>query len=120
MTRLLGLLLASMLAVTPTVDMVCRAVCTPDTAAADAPSCHEVVSATADGALLPATSCQRDAAAAAPPTDGTRNAVTRAPLVTVQVTAFAHVSASVGADLRRQAVRPRTPQTYLSTVVLRI
>lgn len=120
-TRLFGLLLALMFGATPTVDMVCRSLCTPDAMAAVAPSCHEVVSQTADGVLLPAVACQRDVVAAVAPADGTRNLVPPAPLVTAQVTAFLHVAAPAGCDINRLAVRPRPPQAYpSSTIVLRI
>lgn len=120
MTRLSGLLLALLFSVMPTVDIVCRALCTPDPTSASAPSCHEVAAPTSDGVLLPAVACQRDAVAAVAPADGTRNLVPPAPLVTAQVTAFLQVAAPAGADMNRPAVRPRPPQAYPSTIVLRI
>jgi hypothetical protein len=120
MTRLFGLLLALLLSVTPTVDVACRAVCTPQLMGAAAESCHEVASPNVDGVLLPALACQRDAVAAVAPADGARTVLAPAPLVTAQATAFAFVPASAGADLRPQAVRPRLPHAYPSTVVLRI
>lgn len=119
MTRFSGLLLALIFTVTPTVDMVCRAMCTPQLMAAAAPSCHEVGSANADGALLPAVVCQRDAGAAVAPADGARNLLVSAPLVTAQVPVLAHVPESGRAALRR-SVRPCSPHGYYSTTVLRI
>lgn len=120
MTNPLATLLALLLAVTPTVDVACRTVCTPQLTGAAADSCHEVASSNADGVLLPAVACQRDAVAAVAPADGARNLLAPAPLVTAQATAFAFVPASTGAHLRRQVVRPRLPHAYPSTVVLRI
>jgi hypothetical protein len=120
MTRLSSLLLALLLTVTPTVDVVCRAVCTPQLMGAAAPSCHEAASQIADGVLRPAVTCQRDAAAAVGPVDGARSLVAQAPLVTLHIAALAPVPASAGADLRREAVRPRLPHAYPSTTVLRI
>jgi hypothetical protein len=120
MTRLSGLLLAFLLAVSPTVDVACRALCTPQLVGAAADACHEVASADLDGVLLPAQACQRDAVAALAPADGARNLVAPAPLVTAQATPVAFVPASAGAHVRRQAVRPRPPHAYPSTVVLRI
>lgn len=120
MSRLSSLLLALLLTVTPTVDVTCRAVCTAQLIGAAANPCHEVASPNVDGVLLPAVACARDAVAAVAPADGTRTLVAPAPLVTAQATAFAFVPASAGAHLRRQAVRPRLPHAYPSTVVLRI
>ena len=54
MTRLSSLLLALLLTVTPTVDVVCRAVCTAQLMGAAANPCHEVASPNVDGVLLPA------------------------------------------------------------------
>jgi hypothetical protein len=120
MTRLSSLLLALMFSVLPTADMVCRARCTPDPTAASAPSCHDVTPPTLDGVLLPAVACQRDAGAALAPANGTRNLVAPAPVVTAPITAFFHAAAPAGAATNREAVRPRPPQAYPSTIVLRI
>lgn len=120
MSRLPAPLLAVLLAVTPTLDAVCRAVCTPVTTAADVPSCHEVDGATTDGVLVPVACCHSDAVTAVLPTDVTRNLVARAPLVTAQISSFGYMPASAGADIRRQAVRPRLSHSYPSTIVLRI
>jgi hypothetical protein len=119
MNSLLATVLALLLAVTPTVDMVCRAVCTPQLTGAPAQSCHEVAFPTVDGVLLPVAACQRDAAATLAPADAARNLVVPAPLIPVQVMASPFVSASSGADLRRQVLRPRS-HGYASTTVLRI
>lgn len=117
MTRFSSLLLALLLAVTPTVNVVCRAVCTPNPSAAPVPSCHEVASNTAE--WLPGVTCQRDALAAVASTDVARNIVAPAPLVTAFVIGFVLVPASSSADLRRQAPRPPS-HGYTSTTVLRI
>lgn len=120
MTRLPGLLLALMFSVMPSADIVCRALCTPDPTSASAPSCHDVTAPTLDGVLLPAVACQRDASAAVAPADGTRSLVPPAPVVTARITASLHAAAPAGADMNRQAVRPRPPQACPSTIVLRI
>jgi hypothetical protein len=120
MIRLSGLLLALMFSVMPTVDTVCRALCTPEPTSASAPSCHDVAAPTRDGVLLPAVACQRDAIAAVAPADGTRNLVPPAPIVTARLTTVLDAAAPAGADMHRQAVRPRPPQAYPSTIVLRI
>ena len=121
MIRLPALLLASVLAVTPTVDVVCRAVCSRATTGVVVPSCHEVHSVAAtDGLLLPATSCRHDAVTMTPPTEGTRSLPARTPLVTVEITSFLHVSSSISACIGRQAGRPRATHAYPSTIVLRI
>ena len=120
MIRFFGLLLALMFTVTPTVDMVCRATCTPQPMAEAASSCHEVVSVTADGVLLPAVVCQRDAAKAVAAAEGARSLVAPATLVTAQVAAFLDLRASNTPDLRRHAPRPRATHGYPSTIVLRI
>ena len=120
MTRLSGLLLSLLFAVAPTVDMVCRATCTPVPMTADASSCHEDSYPTADAVLLAAVACRFDAVTAVAPTEGARNLVAPAPLLTAQVTTFAHVLVSTGAGLRRHALRPRLPHGYPSTIVLRI
>ena len=119
MKTLLATVLALLLAVTPTVDVLCRAVCAPQLMGAAAPSCHEVASPTVDGVLLPGGACQRDAVATLAPADAARNLVVPASLVPVQVMASSFVSASSGADLRRQVLRPRS-HGYASTTVLRI
>ncbi len=120
MTRISGLLLAVLLAVTPTVDVVFRAVCTPNPTAAASPSCHEVASGTADGVLMPSGStCQREPVAALAPADGALNIVAPAPIVTVQVMAFALVPVSTSANLDRQT-RPGSSHGYPSAIVLRI
>jgi hypothetical protein len=116
MTRLSSLLLALLLTVTPTVDVVCRAVCTPNPTAAAVPSCHEVASDTAE--WLPDVTCQRDALAAVAPTDVARSIVAPAPLVTALVIVSVLVPASSSAGLRRQA--PPPSHGYPSTTVLRI
>jgi hypothetical protein len=119
MTHLSSLLLVVMLAVTPTVDVVCRAVCTPNPIASASASCHEFASETADGLWLPGVTCQRDAVAAAAPADGARNLVAPAPLVSVLVKRFAYVRASGSANLQR-LMQPRSSHGYPSTIVLRI
>ena len=119
MIRFFGLLLALMFTVTPTVDMVCRATCTPQPMAVAASSCHEVDSVTADGVLLAAVFCQRDAAKAVA-AEGARSLVAPAALVTAQVSASLDLRASHTPDLRRHAPRPRTTHGYPSTIVLRI
>jgi hypothetical protein len=116
MTRFSSLLLALLLAVTPTVDVVCRAVCTPNPSAAAVPSCHEAASDTAE--WLPGVTCQRDALSAVAPTEGARNIVAPAPLVTALVISSVLVPASSSADFRRQA--PPPSHGYPSTTVLRI
>jgi hypothetical protein len=120
MARLSSLLLTVLLAVTPTVDVVCRTVCTPNPTAAASPSCHEVASGTGDGMLVPGgTTCQREPVAAVTPADGARNIVAPAPLVTVQVMAFAIVPVSTSANLERQT-RSGSSHGYPSPIVLRI
>jgi predicted cobalt transporter CbtA len=120
MIRLSGLLLALMFSVMPTVDIVCRALCTPEPSSASPPSCHDVAAPTPDGVLLPAVACQRDASVAVAPADGTRNLVPPAPIVTARFTTFLDAAAPAGADMHRLAVRQRPPQAYPSTIVLRI
>jgi hypothetical protein len=117
MIRLSSLLLALLLAVTPTVDVVCRAVCTPNPSAAAVPTCHEVASDTAE--WLPGVTCQRDALAAVVSTDGARNIVAPAPLVTALVIGSVLVPASRRADLRRQTPRPPS-HGHASATLLRI
>ena len=120
MTRLSSLLLALMLAVTPTVNVVCGAVCTPNPTAATSPSCHEVASGTADGVLVPGgATCQRDPVAAVAPADAARSIVAAAPFVTALIVGSERVPASSSADLRRQTPRPPS-HGYASTTVLRI
>ncbi len=120
MYRLSGLLLALMFAVMPTVDMVCRALCTPDPIASAAPACHEVAFQSADGVLLPAVDCQRDVIAVVAPAEAIRNLASPGQVVTSLVTVFAPVSASASVDGNRQPVRPRPLHGYPSTIVLRI
>jgi len=120
MPRLSGLLLALLFTVTTTVDVVCSAVCTPQLTGAASASCHPAASPTADGVLLPAMACHHDVVAGVRQVESARHLWTPAPLGTVQVTVLAYVPASAGADLRRQAVRPRLPHAYPSSVVLRI
>lgn len=120
LTSLLALLLALTLAAAPTVDVACRALCTPPPIGTAAPSCHEVGTATADGVLVPAMSCHHDAVAAVDQVEGARNRVAAAPLGTLQATVLAYLPAPAGADRQRQSVRPRLPYAYPSTVVLRI
>lgn len=121
MTNALAPLLALILAVTPTVDVVCRALCTASPVGAAAPSCHEGAAPTADGVLLPAMACHHDAVEAVNQSEGARNRLAVAPLGTVQVIIFAYLpSPAGGGDRKRQSVRPRLPLAYPSTVVLRI
>jgi hypothetical protein len=120
MVRLLGLLLALMFSVMPTVDTVCRALCTPEPTSTSAPSCHDAAAPTHDGVWLPGVACQREAVAAVVPADGTRNLVPPAPVVTSRYTTDLDAAAPARADMHRHAVRPRPPQAYPSTIVLRI
>lgn len=120
MTRLLALLVASTLAVTPTANVVCRAVCTPGTTAVDARACHELGPSPVDGVLLSAVGCQRDVETAAPPTGEARNLVAPAPLANVKVPAFAHAAVLKVTHHTSPAVRLHPTQADHSTVVLRI
>jgi hypothetical protein len=120
MVRLSGLLLALMFSVMPTVDTVCRALCTPEPMSASAPSCHYAAAPTHDGMWLPGVACQREAMAAVVPADGTRNLVPPAPVVTARYTTDLDAAAPARADMHRHAVRPRPPQAYPSTIGLRI
>jgi hypothetical protein len=119
MTRLSSLLLVLMLAVTPTVSVVCRAVCTPNPTPAASPSCHEVAPDTADGVWSPGLTCQRDAVVAVAQADWARNIVAPAPLVTTFIVGSVLVPACSRAGLRRQTPRPPSHR-YASTTVLRI
>lgn len=120
MNRVVALIVAAMLAVTPTADVVCRAVCTPGSTAADVPPCHEIALATADGALLPSAVCQRGATTVAPPTREARNLTAPAPLVTVEVHAFAHAAVVKAAGLASLAERPHLTHASPSSIVLRM
>ena len=120
MLRLFGLLLALLFAVMPTVDMVCRALCTPGASAEAVPACHEVAPATADGMVVPAISCQRDAAAALVPGDASRGLVAPAPVVTVRASIDRTAAAACTADRSGPPVRPRPTQAFPSSIVLRI
>lgn len=119
MTRLSSLLLVLMLAVTPTVSVVCRAVCTPNPTPAASPSCHEVAPDTADGVWSPGLTCQRDAVVAVAQADWARNIVAPAPLVTPFIVGSVLVPACSRAGLRRQTPRPPSHR-YAFTTVLRI
>lgn len=120
MTRLVGSLLALLFSVLPTADVVCRAVCAPNATSTAAPSCHEVAPQTADGALVPAVACQREAVAAAVAGEAARSLVSPAPLATTQAVPFVYLPSSTTADVNRRSVRPRPPQACPSTNVLRI
>lgn len=116
MYRLLAILLTFLLAVTPTVDVMCRALCTPD---ATAVPCHHLAAPAADGSLSSA-SCKDDAAAAVAPVERTRTAVSPAPLLRVKLFDVAQGPVFPGGFVRRPPAYPRHAQGFLSTVVLRI
>jgi hypothetical protein len=101
MPRLTGFLLACLFLVAPSADALCKATCTPVEAAR--PSCHEIgPSASADGHVGAATTCQRDPLLFARPGDLRRDVVSlSAPAVSA--------GASLAAD---GAGRRRLPQTW--------
>jgi hypothetical protein len=75
--RLVGMLLACLFLVTPSVDALCRASCTP--VAAVPPSCHDRVVTPERPHLTSTASCQREVVIAAPTLDGRRTPVAPAP-----------------------------------------
>ena len=118
MSRLLAVLLACLFAVAPSADALCKAACSP--APATAPSCHEIVAPSPDGALTPTNSCRRDVDLAVPPTD-TRRVVPSPVLVALPATT---PPLTTPAQLRTSAfVRPprgKPAQAFPSSIVLRI
>jgi hypothetical protein len=119
MARLTGLLLACLFLVAPSADALCKATCTPVEAAR--PSCHEIgPSASADGHVGAATTCQREPLLFARPGDLRRDAVS---LSTPAVSAGGSL-ADDGAGRRRLTqtwpVPTRTITASPRSLVLRI
>lgn len=119
MTRLLGFLIVVMVAVTPTADVVCRALCTP-VAATALPSCHDDGEVPAGGVVAPASSCQPTTAAALAAIDTRRSPSTPSAHQAAPASTVPSQPMTVRGPAPRQDVRPRPPQACPSTIVLRI
>lgn len=79
--RLVGVLLACLFLVTPSVDALCRASCTPGVSTTS--SCHERVATPERPHLTATASCQREVVIAAPTLEGRRASVAPAPIATL-------------------------------------
>lgn len=100
--RLVGVLLACLFLVAPSVDALCRASCTP---VASAPSCHDATATPVGPHLSSAASCQREVVIAAPTLDGRRGLV--APLASPAASTAAHLARH--APHRASSLRPVVP-----------
>lgn len=115
MHGIVAVFLALLVAVTPTLDKVCRAFCTAEGAAV---YCHHIAAPSADGSLS-SPSCEGDAEVAVAPSGATRSLVPPAPLF-VQISESANAPAVTDAHTWRQSMRPDPPPACLSPIVLRI